>query len=82
MRSTSSCAVLNAEGEQKILISQRVSKTRRVDVCHFSLALQPERSERMSRNGKSFLANDSVDGIGAFNFQEKMVRRTDNTFAR
>ena len=64
------------------MISQRVSKTRRVDVCHFSRALQAERSERMSRSGKSFLANDSVDGSGAFNFQKKMVRRTDYAFAR
>ena len=56
------------EGEQKIFISQTVSKTRRVEVCHFLVEWQFTTSKRgTSRRILSFLANDIIYRIKPFN---------------
>jgi hypothetical protein len=57
------------EEEQKIVISQTVSKARSVDVCQLSLTPQPERRMReATRRIQSFLANGGIDIRGTFYF--------------
>lgn len=68
-RKTSCSADLKAETEQKTLISQAVSKKKSVEVCHFSLTPQLRVNKaKIRKKGKSFLANDCIDGPLALNF--------------
>jgi len=57
------------EEEQKIFISQIVSKARIVDVCHLSFTPQPGRRMReASRRIQSFLTNGGIDIRGTLYF--------------
>ena len=64
--------------EQKTVISQSVSNTRKVDVCHFCGTPHCVRRITVNRIRESFLANDGIDRAGALYFYKKMVWSADD----